>query len=646
MKKCYLLLLLAFCSTVISAQSLFTYGNATVNKDEFLRAYNKNKTPVTDKEKSIREYLDLYIKFKLKVKAAKDLRLDTLPQLMNDLEGFRSQVQESYLNDENAVNGLLNEAFARSQKDLHVIHFFVPIDPAMRPEDTAKAYLALNEVQEMMKTGDNDFDKVAKSLSQKYIPVRSADLGFITIFSLAYDYENIIYGLHPGETSKAYRTKKGLHVFKLIEERKSAGKWKIAQILLAFPPGENAQNAGSVKKKADSVYNLLKNGADFTALAKEISDDKMSYMAGGEMPEFGTGRFDPGFENEVFKLASDGSFSRPFSSQFGFHIVKRITQSPTPSDKNDAVFTAELKQKILQDARVNTAKEIFLKEVLKMVGVKRSAVIKDADLFRYADTVSANLANEVSKKIPIYDKLICVVGKTNLKGSDWLNYIRDYKNTAELYRGESNADMLNKFISTAALAFYKKNLEELNPEFRYQMEEFRDGNILFEIMERNVWSRAANDSAGLLNYYNQYKSKYLWAPSASIIIFNSSNKATADVVLTALKNGVNWKKIVEEQNNTVQADSGRYELSQISLDKETTIAPGVISKPTINPIDGSANFLKFIALYDGGLQRSFDEARGLVINDYQTVIEDKWIAELKKKYPVKVNETVLMSLLK
>ena len=645
MKKICLLIILAFCSTLIFSQTLFTFGNTAVDKEEFLRAYNKNKTPVTDKEKSLREYLDLYVKFKLKVKAARDLHLDTLPQLKGDLESFRNQIEESYLNNETALNGLTNEAFIRSQKDLHVLHFFIPLDANTAPVDTLAAYRILNEVQGLMKTENNNYEKVSRILAEKNSTIKGADLGFLTVFSLPYEYENIVYGLSAGETSKPYRSKKGLHVFNLAGDRKTAGKWKIAQILLAFPPGGQLQNFALLQKKADSVYNLIKGGKDFATLAKEISDDKMTYMSGGELPEFGSGKYELPFETEVFKLEKDGDISRPFSTSYGFHIIKKLKQTLTPSDKNDAVFRSELKQKVIQDPRVNTAREIFNKEVITQVGFKKNTAVKDADLFRYADTVSLILANEVSKKIPFYDKVIFTVGKKNIKGSDWLNYIRDYKNTAELYQGETNTAMFEKFISTTTLDYYKKNLEEYNTDFRYQMEEFRDGNILFEIMERSVWSRAANDSVGLLKYYTDHSAKYKWAASASIIIFNCTTKSIADAAIDALKKGNPWKKVVEEQNNGIQADSGRYELSQIPLDNNVTPAPGLITSPSINTNDASANFIKFIALHNADLQRSFDEARGLVINDYQNILEDKWIVELKKKYPVKVNEAVFQSLL-
>ncbi len=646
MKKFYLSILLAvFCSTLF-AQTLFTFGGSAVDKEEFLRAYNKNKTTVPDKEKALREYLDLYIKFKLKVKAARDLRLDTLPQLKSDLESFKTQIEESYMNNETAMNGLVDEAFMRSQQDLHVIHFFAPIDDKISPEDTLKAYKALNEVAAEMKNDNNNYEQAANTLSSKYIPVRGSDLGFVTVFALPYEYENIVYGLKAGETSAPYRTAKGLHVFKVLEERKSAGKWRIAQILFAMPPGDELVNTTLLRMKADSVYNLLKQGADFASLAKIYSDDKMTYMTGGEMPEFGTGKYDPAFEAEVFKLQKEGDISRPFASQYGFHIIKKIKQTPTPSAKEDANYLADLKQKVSQDSRVNTAKAAFLKDVMKQLGFKKATQVKDAEFFRYADSISASLPPTISKKIPVYDKVIFTVGKNSVKGADWLTYVRDYKTAPELYKGESNEVLFEQFTTTTVLNYYKKNLEELNPDFKYQMEEFRDGNVLFEIMERNVWSTAGNDSAALLKCYNENKTKYRWAASASIIVFNCANKTVAEETFADVKSGKDWKKIVEEKNSTVLADSGRYELSQIPLENGVKPAADLITNPVINTVDGSASFIKFISLHEANLQRSFEEARGLVINDYQVILEDQWIDTLKKKYPVKVNETVFASLLK
>jgi peptidyl-prolyl cis-trans isomerase SurA len=645
MKKFLLLFTVACCTNAVFAQTLFTYGNTAVDKAEFIRAYNKNKTPVTDKEKSLREYLDLYVKFKLKVRAAMDLRLDTLPQLLYDAQSFRSQIEDSYLNNEKAVTDLQGEAFNRSQKDLHVLHFFVPVEATVTNEDTLKAYKSIGSFYTALASGKTDYDNLS---STSPVKIKQSDLGFITVFSLPYEYENIIYGLKKGETSKPYRTKNGWHLFKLIDERKAVGRWKVAQILLSIPPEASAEARKGYEKKADSIYQLLQKGEDFGKMARWFSDDRVTYGSNGEMAEFGSGKFESAFENEVFKLGRDKEISKPFLTDYGYHIVKRLSQSPVATDKNDAGYQFELKQKIQQDSRINYAKELFVKELMRQVGFKKTNAVTDADLYRYADSVIAKPDSETGNALlyPITSKTIYTYAKTKLTGKDWLDFVRNYKGTGELYRGESNAALLEKFTSTTIMEYYKKHLEDYNAEFRYQMDEFKDGNVLFEIMERNIWGKASADADNLQKYYNENKGKYLWSASADVIIFNCSSKLFADSARAAVLKGKDWKKITEESNNNVLADSGRFELAQLPVTIDSKNAAGYVSEIAVSPVDGNTSFLKVVHHYNANLQRNFDEAKGLVINDYQNILEEKWIAELKNKYPVKINEAVFQSLLK
>ena len=647
MKKIFLLFASICFTSALFSQTLFTYGDGKVEREEFLRAYNKNKTPVTDKEKALRDYLDLYIKFKLKVKAARDMHLDTLQQLQTDLQNFRSQVDETYMNNEKAVADLVNEAFLRSQKDIHVAHLFIEINGAASAADSVNMYKGMAELQSKLNHGNANYDELAQEVGKKYgVIIKSSDIGFITVFSIPYEYENIIYNLKPGLAANPYRSRKGLHVFMDIEERASAGKWKIAQILLAFPPGDPLTFRKILDQKADSLYNELQHGADFAAMASAVSDDKLTYMTGGELPEFGSGKFEPAFEKEIFKSNREGFITKPFASAYGLHIVKVIKQIPTPADKKDAAFMYDLKQKVLQDNRISKAKEKFVKEILSQVGYKRISGVKDVELFRYADSVSSKPWNEKLQKFPISDKVIFSFSKDNIKGSDWLNFVHDFKNNAELYKGESNAALLDKFAAASAQDYYKKHLEEYNIEFRHQMDEFKDGNVLFEIMERNVWGNAASDSTGLLKHYNENKSGYKWGPSAGVVIFNCNNKNTALEAVEALKKGKSWQQVLADGNNNIQADSGRYEVSQLPLPAGTKAVEGLITDPLVNTPDGATGFIYIMKLYEGNQQRTFAEARGLVINDYQNVLEEKWIDDLKKKYPVKINESVFQSMLK
>ena len=644
MKVLSLLATIAFFSCTAFSQTLFTYGSNAVSKEEFLKAYNKNKIESPDKEKALREYVELYSKFKLKVKAAKDLQLDTLPQLRSDLENFRNQVSETYMNNENSMNELVNEAADNAAKDMHVGHFFIAAAAGISKEDSLKAANAIQEIYSKLNSGEKDYDKLVQDISAKYTAAKWGDIGYITAFTLPYEYEKIIYALKTGGVSKPYKTQKGWHVFKLFDERKNPGKWRAAQILLAVSPDKG--NFQDQQHLADSLYSLLKNGADFADIAKRFSNDKITYMAGGELQEFTSGRYDQDFEKAVFKLAKDNDISKPFLTSYGFHIVKRLSVRPIPADKNDPSYRYELKQKILQDSRVNTARDLFNQSVYKLVAYKRNTGVKDADLFRWADSTVANPAAFENDKFPVRNNVVYSFGKSNLMFRDWLRFIREYKPNPELYHGETNEQLLQKFVNLKSLEYYREHLDEYNAEFRSQLDEFKEGNLLFEIMERKVWSTAAADTAGLKKYYLDNKAKYIWAASADILIFNCGNKKAADEAQAALKKGKSWKLIADESNNTVQSDSGRYEMTQIVLPEKMTPSAGVVTPVIINPSDGTAAFMKIIRLHAAGEQRSFEEARGMVINDYQNVIEEKWIDELKKKYPVKLDETVFQTLLK
>lgn len=645
MKKILLLFAVSGLTNIVLAQTLFTYGNAAVDKAEFIRAYNKNKTPVDNKEKALREYLDLYVKFKLKVKAAMELQLDTLPQLQYDAQSFRSQIQESYLNNEKALTDLVNEAFTRSQKDLHVLHFFVPVDVTASPDDTLKAFRSANAIYTALAAGKTDYDNIGAA---SVVKAKQSDLGFITVFTLPYEYENLIYGLKMNQASKPFRAQNGWHLFKLIDERKAVGKWKVAQVLFSIPPEAGAEAKRGYEKKADSIYRLLQNGEDFGKIARWFSDDKVTYGSNGEMAEFGSGKFEPSFENEVFKLTRDKEISKPFLTAYGYHIVKRLSQTPVSTDKNDAAYQFELKQRIQQDSRINFAKDLFVKEIMKQMNLKKTNAVTEADLYRYADSVIAKPDSETGNAIlyPISSKTIYTYAKTKLTGKDWLDFVRAYKGTGELYHGESNAVLAEKFATTTAMDYYKKHLEDFNADFRYQMDEFKDGNVLFEIMEKNIWGKASADAAGLQKYYDENKNKYLWNASANVIIFNCSTKGMADSARAEVLKGKDWKKVVEEFNNNVLADSGRFELIQLPVTIDPKTASGYVSDIAVSPVDGNTSFIKVVNHFPANLQRNFDEAKGLVINDYQNILEEKWIAELKNKYPVKINEAVFQTLLK
>lgn len=630
--------------TYLSAQTLFTYGKHKVDKEEFLRAFNKNNTS-NKSEQAVRDYLDLFIAFKLKVQAAKDRKMDTLPGQKNDLLHFRRQIEADYMTDNDRMHTLVAEAFKRSQEDIRISHIFIPFDTGYiqnaslhAATDTLAAFENINKAYTELRNGSS-FSAVAEKYSlDPSVKNNKGDIGFITVFSLPYELESIAYTLQNGAFSTPYKSSAGYHIIKRTAAKPASGNMRAAQILLAYTPGASAGEKQTQKKLADSLYRVLQKGSDFFTLAKQFSSERNAYTTGGLMPDFGTGRYDPVFENAVFALQKDGDVSIPFETAFGIHIVKRIKHFPVSTDSMQA--EALFKEAVTQDARTAIARGQFAGRIVNETGYKKQ-FHQDELLWRLTDSFLVQNSFTPQENITGQTVLFSF-NKQSSTIKDWLNFIQSVKS------GYTNplpyAALMNQFVAASAKSYYQAHLEDYNINFRNQLTEFSEGNLLFEIMEEQVWDKAAKDKKELAAYYNQHKANYTWGPSANAIFFTTTDPATAEAVSSDINNYAGkWRTLGESSQGKIIADSARFELEQIPGAKKN-IQPGEITERVTDTASGSTNFMYVLNVYHQPAQRSFDEARGLVINDYQAVLEAKWIKLLKKKYPVKINEKLLHTL--
>ncbi|MES2847825.1 MAG: peptidylprolyl isomerase [Bacteroidota bacterium] len=284
-----------------------------------------------------------------------------------------------------------------------------------------------------------------------------------------------------------------------------------------------------------------------------------------------------------------------------------------------------------------------IKEIFEKTGYKKNTVVMDEMLYLYADSAAYSQSN---RQWPVANETIFSLGNTVVKGSEWLSFAKEYKLNKNLYKGESNSQLLEKFIHTTAANYYRKHLEEYNADFKYEMQEFREGNLLYEIMGKRVWNKSSGDQASLKQFYEANKEKFAWNESALVVLINATSYAYADYAFENMKNGMSWKLIAEQSEGSIQGDSSRYELSQLPIKKGTELKEGTIMGIVKNNFDEGASFIKLIRLYPAGVQRSFEEARSLVINEYQKHLEENWMKELVTKYPGKINTMVFQSLLR
>ncbi|MDQ6813971.1 MAG: peptidylprolyl isomerase, partial [Bacteroidota bacterium] len=314
------------------AQTLFTYGNNSVTKGEFVRAFNKNTGAETDRKKALKEYLQLYINFKLKVQAAYDAALDKDARQQYELQNFRKQIADNIINDEANIKALVQEAFERSYKEIHLQQVFVEVP---QNGDTMLAYKKIQSAYQELKEG-KDFGEVAQEFSTDEVSKQSkGDVGFITVFTLPYQFENEMYGVKSGAFSLPFRSKIGYHIFKNAGERNASGSRSVAQILVALPPNASIEEHQRAAHKVDSLYRLLASGADFGTVATAASNDVSSSSNRGILPEFTVGTYNSIFESVAFSLKNKGEVSKPFETEYGYHILQLIEAKTPPANVND-----------------------------------------------------------------------------------------------------------------------------------------------------------------------------------------------------------------------------------------------------------------------------------------------------------------------
>src|ERR1700754_4210774 len=644
-----LLLLFGFSNfSPVSAQSLFTLDGSGISKEEFLKAYNKNNNGSKASDKSYRDYLELYVRYKLKVRAAYDTQLDTLAGQRSELQNFRTQVAETYLKDEVSLDRLEKEAFTRGQKDVDISHIFIALPKNPSVTDTLRAYEKAMAAYNELKRGKKFNETALASSEDPSVKTNQGNLGYVTVFTLPYALETLAYTTPAGKFSMPYRSKGGYHIFKNEGERKALGRIKAAQILLSFPPGATEAARFAVHKKADSIYALLQKGADFASLAKTNSGDNLSYQMGGELPEFGIGSYDSAFEATAFGLDREGAFSKPIPSSYGYHIIKLIAKKPFPHQMDEEAVNT-LKQQIQNDPRIEISRKALFTKIYQQTGMQR-ADVSERDLWAFTDSTVRNIGLTSYGSLN-FSTVLLSFARRSYTVKDWLDYVRSTARGQRVGGAQANKDQFERWVDRISLEYYRNHLEEYNKDFAFQLTEFKEGNLLFEIMQRRVWDKASTDSTGLRNYYEAHKNKYWWENSADAVLFTSTNQQSAEGLKEKLQShGVySWRVWTDSAGAGTQADSGRYELAQIpgatgGAGSSAAVAAGSFTPFVTNKADNTVSFAYILNVYRERSPRNYRDARGFVINDYQTWLEDQWIVALKKKYPVKIDEAVLASL--
>lgn len=624
-----------FVVSCAKAQTIFTYGTYDVSKAEFEKALNKNPDTSGNRADNVKQYLNLYINFKLKLQAAYDEKLNNNEELKNEAANFRDQLTDNYINQQANLAQLVREAFNRSQKDMEVQQVFVEATK----NDTAAAFEIINKAFKDLQSG-KDFNKVSKQYStDSATKANEGNIGFITVFTLPYEMENVVYNTAPGSYSNIYHSKVGYHIFKTVSERPAAGMRKIQQMIFITPDFFTNEQIKDAKERADSVYNAIQNGTQFASLLPMYGANYSNYQEANNI-DVTVGEYDHDFEQQVFALSKPGDVSKPFKTSYGYNIIKLLDVAPANKNEDDIVAMGNLQTKVQNDNRLNIAKDKLYQSWFTQTGFKENDYSK-TDLFAYTDT-AINAGNEppASYKKLTPQTVLFQFTKQKLTVDDWLNYVR-----ANLEPGagkDAFPGLLNDFKKSACSNYYSNHIEDFYPAAPDQLKEFNDANLLFAAMDKHVWNKAAQDSAGLLKYYNTHKEKYTWQPGVSALVISATDESILIDVATKIKQQpADWHNIIASYNDQLNADSNRFESGQLPVKSAVVMQKDFQSAVEKNESGDGFVFIHIYDVYTNSSPRNFEDARGMVMNDYQEELEQQWLAELKKKYPVKVNESVV-----
>ena len=633
-----------FCYATFFGQdnTILNIDNQTVNKTEFEQIYWKNKKEKIATKEDLDEYIQLFINFKLKVIAAEELGLDTTKKFIDELSGYRIQLEKPYLIDTSINEDLINEAYYRTINEVNASHIMTKLGPNPSSEDTLKAYNKILEIKNKIVSGNIGFEEAAEELSEDpYARSSKGNLGYFNAFKMLYSFECAAYNTPLGKVSDIVRTKYGYHIVKPNSIRKAKGRVKTSHIMITT----SSKNKNKLyEDKINSIFkDLVEKTKTFEELAIQFSEDRKSAKNGGEIGWINSGgNFYPEFEEAVFSLNKDGEYSKPFKTPNGWHIVKRLSYEPIGDLKS---MSYSLKNKIQKDARAQKTKSSFINKLKTEYELKDMLNMKE--LVGILKNKNYNYVNiESNKKLKNINNIVLTFSNVSYTNFDFIKYLTISKLIVK-DKIEENLikQQFNKFINQKLIAFEKTQLETKHPDFKALMKEYRDGILLFEISDQKIWTKAIKDTAGLKEFYSSNKDTWKWPNRISGTVFTAKSKKTINKVKSLkLKKSLSNDSIMSIIN-TDNLFNLNYENKIIDDFKKYNLAFKDLEKGFNGPFNHQEKWV-LIYVEDKLPQRNKElkEAEGIIVSAYQNYLENQWLSSLKKKHNISINFESLYSI--
>jgi len=609
------------------AATLFTVGKEKTTADEFLYLYKKNHPAKEDfTDQKLDEYLNLFINFKLKVTEARARGIDKTPEFIKEYNTYKDELRKPYLPESKILDSLVKLTYDRLHKEVSAAHILINVKSDASPADTLQAYNAALSIKTQVLAGEDFAAKAALYSDDPTTKNSSGNLGYFTALQMVSPFEEAVYGNKTGDVVGPVRTSFGYHIIKVGETRPARGEVEVSHIML------RAGNRDEVKAKSliVEIREKLNKNEKWEDLVKQYSEDPGSKDTGGKLRPFGVGsRIPPEFEAVAFSLKNPGDISDPFQTSFGWHIVRLEKKISLPSFEES---TASLKSRIARDPRLQVSKQALLNKLKKNFGFTENATTK-TKVLSLADTTLMKGKWKISGSFSAGKEVLFTIQGRKVTAYNFLTYVQQHQRMNSMTPEKYMEYLYMTYTESMIHEAFENKLIASNPEYEMLLKEYYEGILLFDIMEKEVWKKASEDSVGQRGFFEAHPELYKSGERVNATIYYADSKSNLELLSKSIlaKDSIQARDILKARN--VYSETGTFQRDDRPALRDITWKPGHYASQ-----NGNTFHLIVVnkMIPPGAL--SFEDARASVISEYQNELEKNWLESLRKKYPVKVND--------
>ncbi len=622
----------AFAQETLDEGVIMQVNGRDVATSEFVNVYTKNASILADEDKmSVEDYFELFKNYQLKLEEAFAQELDQDSIFIKEYKKYYKQLADNYIANGDITDKMIKETYNRLETEVKASHILINATDNMTEAEKNEALEKALEAKEKLVNGE-DFAKVAKAYSDDPSAQQNGgNLGWFKAFKMVYPFENAAYQLKVGEISEPVKTRFGYHIIQKTDERKSMGKIKLAHIMVRM---QQKDTTSSPEERINEIYSKIQDGENFQDLAKQFSQDESTAPNGGVMPAFGLGELNsPAFEEVAFSLTEDGQVAKPFETRFGWHIIKRLGTEPLESfeEKKDI-----LKKRIKTSARSKQLNSRIQENI-----EARYEVSKDETAVEFLAELASDEIFKSQWQIADYsaipDKTFLQIDEVSISWKDLASYVEKQQRAAKTNRSKLAIieNLADQFVYGELVNYHKERLPEIDPAFASTIKEYKNGLLLYEVMDRNIWKASKNDSLALIEYYNENATQYKSDFSIDVEMASFSKKREAKEFLKLVENSESFSDAAKSLENVIFQEKENKKTDAPALDKKLKMNEGVSKIHKHNGQFVVYNILKLNPVR----QLEYSEVKGRVISDYQKQLEEDWVKSLSSKFSLVVNET-------